>query len=97
MVLPECRHKLKPQNFLLKGWEATLQNFEPAKTFPLYGILYTGNVVDCRQFIDHGCLGYLIVALSCQAEEVRTAAGHALTRFSQHLDGSRFREKAQVQ
>ena len=52
--------------------------------------------MDCRQFVDHGCLGYLIMALSSQHKEVRAAGGHALTRFSTHLEGSRFREKAQV-
>ena len=57
---------------------------------------FTGNVVDCRQFVEHGCLGYLIMVLSSQVEEVRAAAGHTLTRFSHHLEGSRFREKAQV-
>ena len=57
---------------------------------------FTGNVVDCRHFVEHGCLGYLIMALSSRVEEVRAAAGHTLTRFSHHLEGSRFREKAQV-
>ena len=57
---------------------------------------FTGNVVDCRQFVEHGCLGYLIMALSSRVEEVRAAAGHTLTRFSHHLEGSRFREKVQV-
>ena len=57
---------------------------------------FTGNVVDCRQFVEHGCLGYLIMALSSRVEEVRTAAGHTLTRFSHHLEGSRFREMVQV-
>ena len=52
--------------------------------------------MDCRQLVEHGCLGYLIMALSSLVEEMRSAAGHALTRFSHHLQGSRFREKAQV-
>ena len=55
-----------------------------------------GNVVDCRQFVEHGCLGYLVMALSSLEEGVRAAAGHTLTRFSHHLEGARFREKAQV-
>ena len=57
---------------------------------------HPGNVVDCRQFVEYGCLSYLIMALSSLVKEMRSAAGHALTRFSHHLDGSRFREKAQV-
>ena len=52
--------------------------------------------MDCRQFIECGCLGYLIMALSSRVEDVRAAAGHTLTRFLHHLGGSRFREKAQV-
>ena len=56
----------------------------------------SGSVVDCRQFVDHGCLSYLLMALSSQHVEVRAASGHALSRFSAHLEGSRFREKAQV-
>ena len=52
--------------------------------------------MDCRQFVEHGCLGYLVMALSSREEEVRAAAGHTLTRFSHHLEGARFREKAHV-
>ena len=59
-------------------------------------LCHVGNVVDCRQFVEHGCLGYLVMALSSREEGVRAAAGHTLTRFSHHLEGSRYREKAQV-
>ena len=52
--------------------------------------------MDCRQFVSHGCLSYLIIALSSLEEEMREAAGHCLTRFRAHLGESRFKEKAQV-
>ena len=52
--------------------------------------------VDCRQFVSHGCLGFLVLALSSLHKPVRAAASHALTRFKVHLRESRFREKAQV-
>ena len=64
--------------------------------FILMCYLPSGSGVDCRQFVDHGCLSYLIMALSSQCEEVRAASGHVLTRFCTQLEGNRFREKAQV-
>ena len=57
---------------------------------------FTGCVVDCRQFVDHGCLSYLILSLCSYHEDVRTAGGHALTRYLLHLEGSKFKEKAEV-
>ena len=53
-------------------------------------------VVDCRQFIDCGCLGYIIASLSSRVEMVRAAGSHALSRFTMHLEGARFKEKLQV-
>ena len=58
--------------------------------------LFTGSIVDCRQFIDCGCLGYIVAALSSKSEGVRSAGSHALSRFCTHLEGAKFREKLQV-
>ncbi len=52
--------------------------------------------MDCRRFIDSGCLGYLITALSSGVEGVRAMSGCGLELFVSHLEGSRFREKTQV-
>ena len=53
-------------------------------------------VVDCRQFIDCGCLGYIVISLSSRVEAMRAAGSHALSRFTMHLEGARFKEKPQV-
>ena len=55
-----------------------------------------GNIINCRKFVSHGCVGYLVVALSCLNHDIRAAACHCLSRFYLHLEGSRFREKDQV-
>ena len=52
--------------------------------------------MDCRQFIDLGCLGYLIASLASKEEGVRRGGAHSLYRFRQHLKGARFKEKQQV-
>ncbi len=52
--------------------------------------------MDCRRFVDSGCLGYLIAALCSEVEGVRALAGSGLELFTNHLDGSRFKEKMQV-
>jgi len=61
-----------------------------------HGDVSTGSIVDCRQFIDCGCLGYIVAALSSKSEGVRSAGSHALSRFCTHLEGAKFREKLQV-
>ena len=55
-----------------------------------------GNYLDCRKFVDVGFLGYLLASLCSRNSSVRMAGRHALSRFSTHLEGASFREKAQV-
>ena len=59
-------------------------------------VISEGNYLDCRKFVEIGCLGYLFASLCSKNVNVRTAGGHALSRFSTHLDGASFREKIQV-
>lgn len=62
----------------------------------LFLCILSGSVVDCRQFINSGCLSFLVVSLCSCHEEVRAASGHALTRFLSHLEGAKFKEKQEV-
>ena len=62
----------------------------------LWYLFFLDCVVDCRQFIDCGCLGYIVVSLSSRVETMRAAGSHALSRFTMHLEGTRFKEKPQV-
>lgn len=71
---------------------------EMALFLPLFALLSVclDAHVDCRLFVGHGVLGFLIAALSSLHKDVRSAACHCLTRFKGHLQKSRFREKPQV-
>ena len=51
------------------------------------------NVVDCRLFVEKGCLGYVMAGLSSHLAEVRGCSCHILTCFQQHLVGARFAEQ----
>ena len=52
--------------------------------------------VDCRKFVEQGCLGLSVAALSSRDGNMRKAGYHVLSRYMMHLDGVRFREKKQV-
>ena len=52
--------------------------------------------MDCFEFVQSGCLGYLLTALSCHDRDLRGAAYHALAEFYQQAEGSRFPAKDQV-
>jgi len=71
--------------------------YDPCFLLPLFShLLDSSSIVDCRQFIDCGCLGYIVAALSSKSEGVRSAGSHALSRFCTHLEGAKFREKLQI-
>lgn len=53
-------------------------------------------LVDCRKFVEQGCLGLSVAALSSRDGNMRKAGYHVLSRYMMHLDGVRFREKKQV-
>ncbi|XP_065899031.1 nucleolar pre-ribosomal-associated protein 1-like isoform X3 [Dysidea avara] len=73
------------------------KKFDPRFLLPLFShLLDTGNLVDCRKFVSHGCVGYLLAAISSHDRDVRAAAYHCLARYYTHLEGSRFREKDQI-
>ena len=59
-------------------------------------IIFSDFEVDCRKFIDIGCLAFVIAALSSQHIATRETAYHVLARFMNQLEGSRFLEKTQV-
>lgn len=52
--------------------------------------------VDCRKFVEQGCLGLSVATLSSRDGNMRKAGYHVLSRYMMHLDGVRFREKKQV-
>lgn len=55
------------------------------------------SVIDCRRFIQTGCLGYTFAALSSHDENMRNAAQHILDLFQGHLDVAKTPEKEQLQ
>ena len=52
--------------------------------------------VDCRKFVEQGCLSFTVASLSSRDTHVRQAGYHVLSRFMTHLEGSRFKERKQV-
>ncbi|XP_064594326.1 nucleolar pre-ribosomal-associated protein 1-like [Liolophura sinensis] len=62
----------------------------------LIQILGPENIVDCHQFVESRCLGYLFASLSCHDEAVRSMGYLALSLFHQHVEGSKFTGKHQV-
>ena len=57
---------------------------------------YTAAIVDCRKFIESGCLGLVFTALSSHDLAMRRAACHLIERYRDHLEGARFMEMDQV-
>lgn len=53
-------------------------------------------VIDCLKFVSSHAMGVTVMALSSFDPKVRAAAYHVLSCFYQHLEGSKFREKSQV-
>ncbi|XP_055965198.1 nucleolar pre-ribosomal-associated protein 1 [Sorex fumeus] len=53
-------------------------------------------VVDCRKFLDSNALGLTVAALSSYDTQMRAAAYSVLAAYYSHVEGARFREKAQV-
>ena len=52
--------------------------------------------VPLHQFVDKGCLGYLLTALSSHDLSCRLLAYQALNDFHLHAQGSRWSERAEV-
>ncbi|XP_065650040.1 uncharacterized protein LOC100204624 isoform X2 [Hydra vulgaris] len=55
-----------------------------------------GFFVDCRQFIEGGCLSLVIASLSSHDESIRKVAYYILSQYNDQLENSKFREKSQV-
>lgn len=53
-------------------------------------------MIDCLKFVSSHAMGVTVMALSSYDPKVRAAAYHVLSCFYQHLEGSRLREKRQV-
>lgn len=53
-------------------------------------------VIDCLKFVSSHAMGVTVMALSSYDPKVRAAAYHVLSCFYQHLEGSQFRDKSQV-
>ncbi|CAC5395758.1 URB1 [Mytilus coruscus] len=71
--------------------------YDPCFILPLFShILTPDQLIDCRKFVERGCLGYVLAALSCHDSTMRGAAYFVLDNFLHHLEGSRFPEKDQV-
>ncbi|KAM8854605.1 nucleolar pre-ribosomal-associated protein 1 isoform 2-T2 [Synchiropus picturatus] len=71
--------------------------YDPCFLLPLFSnILSPESVIDCRKFVSTHALSVTFMALSSYDHKVRAAAYHVLTCFYQHLEGARFREKAQL-
>ncbi|CAG2193882.1 URB1 [Mytilus edulis] len=71
--------------------------YDPCFILPLFShILSPDQLIDCRKFIERGCLGYILAALSCHDSTMRGAAYFVLDNFVHHLEGSRFPEKDQI-
>lgn len=53
-------------------------------------------VIDCLKFVSSHAMGVTVMALSSYDPKVRAAAYYVLSCFYQHLEGSQFRDKSQV-
>ncbi|XP_076077212.1 nucleolar pre-ribosomal-associated protein 1-like [Mytilus galloprovincialis] len=77
--------------------KSSLDIYDPCFILPLFShILSPDQLIDCRKFIERGCLGYILAALSCHDSTMRGAAYFVLDNFVHHLEGSRFPEKDQI-
>eukprot|EP00794_Sanderia_malayensis_P000250 gene250-869_t len=71
--------------------------YHPAFLLPVFSYILGPSIeVDCRKFIDTGCLSYAIAATTSSCIATRKAGYHILARFTNHLEASRFREKNQI-
>ena len=52
--------------------------------------------MDCRKFVERGCLSFTVASLSSRDVHVRQAGYHVLSRYMMHLEGARFKERKQV-
>ena len=52
--------------------------------------------VDCRKFVEQGCLSFTVASLSSRDAHIRQAGYHVLSRYMMHLEGARFKERKQV-
>ena len=52
--------------------------------------------MDCRKFVERGCLSFTVASLSSRDVQVRKAGYHVLSRYMMHLEGARFKERKQV-
>ena len=91
------RRFVRGTSFILAVWSspsihagASQRRFQPLLS------LLLGSVVDCRKFVERGCLGYTVSSLASRDDHVRRAGYHVMSRYLHHLEGARFREKKQV-
>ncbi|XP_068755165.1 nucleolar pre-ribosomal-associated protein 1-like isoform X2 [Montipora capricornis] len=71
--------------------------FDPCFLLPLFSCLLAPNSqVDCRKFVEQGCLSFTVASLSSRDTHMRQAGYHVLTRFMTHLEGAHFKESKQI-
>jgi len=71
--------------------------YDPCFLLPLFSCLLAPNFqVDCRKFVEQGCLGFTVASLSSRDVHVRQAGYHVLSRYMMHLEGARFKERKQI-
>ncbi|KAM8976730.1 nucleolar pre-ribosomal-associated protein 1 [Pelodytes ibericus] len=72
--------------------------YDPCFLLPLFSELIRPElVVDCVKFVDVNALGLTIAALSSYDYNMRAAANYILGCFVSQMEGSRFRDKKQLQ
>ena len=59
-------------------------------------VVFADSVVNCRKFVEAGCLGVTLAGLSSEDPGMRGAARHVLDRFQQHLGGARWAGQEQL-
>ncbi|XP_053396917.1 nucleolar pre-ribosomal-associated protein 1-like isoform X2 [Mercenaria mercenaria] len=88
-------HDMEPQP--AEEYKSHSQCYNPCFILPLFShILQPESVIDCRRFIQSGCLGYTLASLSSHDENIRNVAQHILDKFQGHLEAARIPEKDQL-
>ncbi|CAH1799014.1 unnamed protein product, partial [Owenia fusiformis] len=91
------RRKLEPE-IAAEGLDSDIEGcYDPCFILPLFAhILAPESIISCHQFLETGCLGYLLMSLSSHDITMRKLGYHTLARFMQQVDGSKFKERDQV-
>ncbi|KAM7446686.1 nucleolar pre-ribosomal-associated protein 1 [Porites harrisoni] len=96
VLFPQTR-LLQPQVHREVSQEKPQDVYDPCFLLPLFSCIMAPNYqVDCRKFVEQGCLSFTVASLSSRDTHVRQAGYHVLSRFMTHLEGSRFKERKQI-